>query len=62
MVKIRRVGFQTIKTLRQMYYSKIHVKTTSFRDKISNLIELRKWFKTDVMPPPHILKEKIVKI
>ena len=62
MVKIRRVGFQTIKALRQIYYTKIHVKITYIQDKISNLIELRKWFKTDIIHPPHILKQKIVKM
>ena len=62
MVKIRRVGFQTIKTIRQIYYTKIHNKITYIHDKILNLIELRKWFKTDIIHPPHILKQKIVKI
>ena len=62
MVKIRRVGFQTIKTLRYIYYTKIQDKITDIRDKVLNLIELRKWFKTDIVHPPHLLKQKIVKL
>ncbi|KKK99589.1 hypothetical protein LCGC14_2631260 [marine sediment metagenome] len=62
MVKIRRVGFQTIKTLRQVYNIKIHNRIANIHDKILNLIELRKWFESDITHPPHILKQKIVKL
>ncbi len=62
MLKLRRVGFQTIKTIKQVYYTKIYPKITIIKNSILNLREIRRWYKMGMhLPPPPILKQKIVK-